>query len=370
MPGAESARALAAFAEKPDAETAQAAISSEGGYLWNSGMFMVRARSGWRPSSSAGPISLRRVAQRSGAKLDRRGLRPAGEERPFLACASESIDYAVMEQLGSERPGCRRRPATATAGVVVPLDAGLVRSGGLGRGLGRVGERRSREMSPAVTSSLTGHGTRWCRRIPAWSPPWGWRTWPSLKLPTRCSWRRGTGPATSRSWWTSARARRADHSRASPSLSALGMVRVDRPGAALSSQAPDGGAGSQHEPAVPPAPGRALGGGARSWPGLPAMGATSSSRRTLPRTSLRAPPTGSPNPGDRAARDHRGAIGGLPRRGRHRPSGGQLRPRVESPAGLEERRAPSRRLVRGLIVGRFAGSTTGWGSCPPRPERG
>jgi mannose-1-phosphate guanylyltransferase / mannose-6-phosphate isomerase len=44
-PGAASARTLAAFVEKPDAPTAQAHLEN-GGYLWNSGIFMMK-RSVW-----------------------------------------------------------------------------------------------------------------------------------------------------------------------------------------------------------------------------------------------------------------------------------------------------------------------------------
>ena len=42
VPGAPDARHVEAFVEKPDAETAERYVGS-GDYLWNAGMFVVRA---------------------------------------------------------------------------------------------------------------------------------------------------------------------------------------------------------------------------------------------------------------------------------------------------------------------------------------
>jgi mannose-1-phosphate guanylyltransferase/mannose-6-phosphate isomerase len=38
---------VAQFVEKPDLATAERYLA-EGGYFWNSGMFVLRPRSGWR----------------------------------------------------------------------------------------------------------------------------------------------------------------------------------------------------------------------------------------------------------------------------------------------------------------------------------
>ena len=107
---------LVQFVEKPDAETARAFLDS-GGYLWNSGMFMMPAAL-WlselersRPDIAAACADAMAGAQRAAPFV-----RPEGAA--WAACPSESIDYAVMERAGSEASAGRPRYA------VVPLDVG------------------------------------------------------------------------------------------------------------------------------------------------------------------------------------------------------------------------------------------------------
>ena len=97
---------VSAFVEKPDSDTAKAYVAS-GDYLWNSGIFMMRA-SVWlselkryRPD-----IATACEAAYSRGNVDGDFYRPAKED--FVACPSDSIDYAVMEKAA----GC----------AVVPLD--------------------------------------------------------------------------------------------------------------------------------------------------------------------------------------------------------------------------------------------------------
>ena len=99
---------VAQFVEKPDAETAQGYVESKE-YLWNSGMFLFKASRYLEELAKFRPDILQ-ACQKSMAKveIDLDFTRPDSVE--FLACADESIDYAVMEK-------------TADA-VVVPLDAG------------------------------------------------------------------------------------------------------------------------------------------------------------------------------------------------------------------------------------------------------
>ncbi|MFM1743366.1 mannose-1-phosphate guanylyltransferase/mannose-6-phosphate isomerase [Escherichia coli] len=98
---------VAAFVEKPDLNVAQRYIS-DGGYLWNSGMFMFRASvfidelKKFRPDILA---SCQRSLSSSIQDLDFIRL----DNASFSCCPEESIDYAVMEK-------------TAEA-VVVPLNA-------------------------------------------------------------------------------------------------------------------------------------------------------------------------------------------------------------------------------------------------------
>ena len=112
--GAKTARSLAGFAEKPDAATAERYLA-DGDHLWNSGMFMIK-RSVWlsaieqhRPEI----VAACRAAV-AGARVD--GLFVRVDKAAFAACPSDSIDYAVMEELDLSS-------ATPQA-VVVPLDAG------------------------------------------------------------------------------------------------------------------------------------------------------------------------------------------------------------------------------------------------------
>ncbi len=112
---AESAAVLEAFVEKPDLETAQAYLES-GDYLWNSGIFLLRA-SLWmellerfRPDIASACRSAFEGGRRDGEffQVDRQA---------FDACPSDSIDYAVMERLPTAGDDAPRA-------VVLPLDAG------------------------------------------------------------------------------------------------------------------------------------------------------------------------------------------------------------------------------------------------------
>jgi len=94
---------VAAFVEKPDADTAQRYLAA-GDYYWNAGMFVLRA-SVWlgalerlRPDIAAA-TRLAWDARRS----DERFVRPGAAE--FAAVPAESVDYAVMERCpGSGQP--------------------------------------------------------------------------------------------------------------------------------------------------------------------------------------------------------------------------------------------------------------------------
>jgi mannose-1-phosphate guanylyltransferase/mannose-6-phosphate isomerase len=96
------------FAEKPNAKTA-ASYLADGGYSWNSGMFIFPA-----------PLFLRELEQhqpdiyRHCLKAQEQSTRDLDFTRPereaFVSCPSDSIDYAVMEKTDK--------------GVVLPIDVG------------------------------------------------------------------------------------------------------------------------------------------------------------------------------------------------------------------------------------------------------
>ena len=96
------------FVEKPDLITAQGYLA-DGGYFWNSGMFMFRASRYLQELELFQPdiISACRASLKNGQQ-DMFFTRVDSER--FAACPADSIDYAVMEK-------------TADA-VMVPLNAG------------------------------------------------------------------------------------------------------------------------------------------------------------------------------------------------------------------------------------------------------
>ncbi|WP_150909539.1 mannose-1-phosphate guanylyltransferase/mannose-6-phosphate isomerase [Marinobacter halotolerans] len=99
---------VAAFVEKPDQATAEGYIR-EGGYFWNSGMFLFRADRYIEELERQQPDMMTACREAwSQRKADMDFTRVGAEA--FRKCPDDSIDYAVMEK-------------TSDA-VVVPLDAG------------------------------------------------------------------------------------------------------------------------------------------------------------------------------------------------------------------------------------------------------
>ena len=104
----EGVRKVLRFVEKPDADAAQKYLD-EGGYYWNSGMFLFRASRyldelrKFRPDILEATTRAFEAAKRDGdfIRLDKDA---------FAACPSDSIDYAVMEK--------------TDAAMVLPVDIG------------------------------------------------------------------------------------------------------------------------------------------------------------------------------------------------------------------------------------------------------
>lgn len=89
---------VAAFREKPDAQTAQAYIDS-GNFLWNAGIFLFSPRAFLSEIKKHSPDILA-GAQRAFDAAAHDGVRIDLPHDEFAACPSESIDYAVMEKTG------------------------------------------------------------------------------------------------------------------------------------------------------------------------------------------------------------------------------------------------------------------------------
>ncbi len=106
---------LQAFVEKPDLVTAQSYLAA-GNYYWNSGIFMMRASTWLKAIQQFQPLMYQQCqAAMASAKVDSDFIRVNAEA--FLACPSDSIDYAVMEKISGQAES--EIPA-----FVVPLDAG------------------------------------------------------------------------------------------------------------------------------------------------------------------------------------------------------------------------------------------------------
>ena len=104
--------AVAQFVEKPNLATAEKYLA-EGGYYWNSGMFVLKA-SVWMQALERFRPDIAEATKASWAarKTDGKFVRPGKAE--FAAVPAESVDYAVME----------RCPGTDIPLRMVALDAG------------------------------------------------------------------------------------------------------------------------------------------------------------------------------------------------------------------------------------------------------
>lgn len=101
------------FVEKPDIETALEYVES-GKYLWNSGIFVIKAKVWLDKIGQFHPDILAACQAAFEAKtVDADFVRPCPDT--FAACPSDSIDYAVIEPLTSQASG---------EVMVVPLDVG------------------------------------------------------------------------------------------------------------------------------------------------------------------------------------------------------------------------------------------------------
>ena len=116
--------ALARFVEKPDRKTAEGYLDS-GEYLWNSGIFVMKA-SVWVAALGVCRPDILAACQKAlaGGKTDGDFVRV--DVDAFKVCPSDSIDYAVMERLtagGADLPKAAVIPLTAGWSDVGAWDA-------------------------------------------------------------------------------------------------------------------------------------------------------------------------------------------------------------------------------------------------------
>lgn len=115
LPGDSGAFKLAKFVEKPNSEIAQTYLDS-GDFLWNSGLFVMRA------STWVNALGLCRPDILAACRAALQGETADGDfirldRAAFEKCPSDSIDYAVMERLTTGR-------SDLPESVVLPLSAG------------------------------------------------------------------------------------------------------------------------------------------------------------------------------------------------------------------------------------------------------
>jgi len=107
LPGS-AVRAVTRFVEKPAAETAEKMIA-DSNYLWNAGIFLLRAGAFLEELKLHAP-AIAAAAEQAFRKAEKSGNRIVPDLQSLEACPSESVDCAVMEH--------SRRVA------VVPMDSG------------------------------------------------------------------------------------------------------------------------------------------------------------------------------------------------------------------------------------------------------
>lgn len=112
--GPDDAYVLAAFVEKPDAAKAREYVAC-GEYLWNSGIFVVKA-SAWIAEIERFRPDIAAACRAAFAGMHRDEDFVRLDRAAFVACPADSIDYAVMERISAAAGDCRA--------AVVPLSAG------------------------------------------------------------------------------------------------------------------------------------------------------------------------------------------------------------------------------------------------------
>ncbi|NBC13766.1 MAG: mannose-1-phosphate guanylyltransferase/mannose-6-phosphate isomerase [Gammaproteobacteria bacterium] len=118
---------LHAFVEKPDQATAEGYLQS-GEYLWNSGIFMLRA-SVWLTLIRRFRPDILDACEAAYSAGSRDGDFQRIDAERFAACPSDSIDYAVMERLSANAPADAPADVGASAedlppALVLPLSVG------------------------------------------------------------------------------------------------------------------------------------------------------------------------------------------------------------------------------------------------------
>ncbi len=117
-----TARLIARFVEKPDLKTAQSYLD-QGSYLWNSGIFMMKA-SVWLSAIGQCRADILAACTRAWDGVARDGDFARVDKQAFSDGPADSIDYAVMERITTSSRDQAAADSGLPMGVVIPLQAG------------------------------------------------------------------------------------------------------------------------------------------------------------------------------------------------------------------------------------------------------
>ena len=120
--GSAGAKLITRFVEKPNLETAQSYLE-QGSYLWNSGIFAMRA-SVWLAAIGDCRADILAACTKAWEAGKRDGEFVRVSANAFAVCPSDSIDYAVMERITAHSRDGAAGSAGLPKGVVIPLRAG------------------------------------------------------------------------------------------------------------------------------------------------------------------------------------------------------------------------------------------------------
>ncbi len=110
------------FVEKPDLETADRYLA-EGGYYWNSGMFVLKASTWLKALKHFSPDILDATHTAYALKtVDAQFVRP--DKQAFSSIPSDSVDYAVLEKLAAHHTTLAPSALSLAHIKMVPLQAG------------------------------------------------------------------------------------------------------------------------------------------------------------------------------------------------------------------------------------------------------
>ncbi len=121
-PYSDGIRRIARFVEKPDLKTAERYLA-EGTYLWNSGLFMMRA-SVWLSSLNACRADILVACEAAWRDRKTDGEFVRVDKDAFSRCPNDSIDYAVMERIAAGQNLTEDISLASPTAVVIPLSAG------------------------------------------------------------------------------------------------------------------------------------------------------------------------------------------------------------------------------------------------------